>query len=124
MSSSEKWRQVLRFKTTSRFESEYQRVQKRGKDLGKLHDVMERLINEESLAPKFRDHALKGEYKDRRECHIEPLYTKWTRRIRILSLKGLVAIQTYLNDVREAYIFSHYGIGRIPVHLVRSSSKK
>lgn len=30
------------------------------------------LINEEQLPQRFRDHKLIGNYKDRRECHIEP----------------------------------------------------
>ena len=33
---------------------------------------MSNLIDEKPLEVKFRDHKLTGNYKDRRECHIEP----------------------------------------------------
>lgn len=33
---------------------------------------MEKLANGEILEAKYRDHALIGNYKDSRECHIEP----------------------------------------------------
>lgn len=33
---------------------------------------MEKLANGEILEAKYRDHALTGNYKDSRECHIEP----------------------------------------------------
>lgn len=33
---------------------------------------MIKLINEEVLDVKYKDHPLKGEYSDFRECHIEP----------------------------------------------------
>ncbi|WP_423226796.1 type II toxin-antitoxin system YafQ family toxin [Candidatus Amarolinea aalborgensis] len=33
---------------------------------------MAALINEESLAERYRDHLLKGNSRNRRECHLEP----------------------------------------------------
>lgn len=33
---------------------------------------MEKLANGEILEAKYRDHALTGNYKGSRECHIEP----------------------------------------------------
>ncbi len=33
---------------------------------------MQKLINQEKLDPKYREHNLAGNFKDRRECHIEP----------------------------------------------------
>ncbi len=33
---------------------------------------MQLLLNEEKLPPKNRDHALTGNYANRRKCHIEP----------------------------------------------------
>ncbi len=47
-------------------------MQKRGKDFTKLHVIMQSLIDEEPLNPQHRDHPLSGNFKDRRECHIEP----------------------------------------------------
>jgi mRNA interferase YafQ len=44
----------------------------RGKDIAKLKQVLVALINEEPLAERHRDHLLKGNFRDRRECHVEP----------------------------------------------------
>ncbi|MBF0397982.1 MAG: type II toxin-antitoxin system YafQ family toxin [Desulfobacterales bacterium] len=45
---------------------------KRGKDMSKLKDIIDKLFAGEVLPPKNKDHKLKGVYKDFRECHIEP----------------------------------------------------
>ena len=38
----------------------------------KIKTVMDNLINEELLEQKHKDHKLIGNYKGRRECHVEP----------------------------------------------------
>lgn len=48
------------------------RIQKRGKDISKLLDVLELLQNGKILPEHYHDHQLNGELKDFRECHIEP----------------------------------------------------
>jgi mRNA interferase YafQ len=45
---------------------------KRGNDPELLKNVIRTLIEEEPLERKHRDHLLVGNFKDRRECHIEP----------------------------------------------------
>jgi len=62
----------MRFFTTNRFEKEYKKMQKQGRDVNKLDDVMNKLLNEEKLLSRHRDHLLLGGFKDRRECHVEP----------------------------------------------------
>ncbi|MDZ7361424.1 MAG: type II toxin-antitoxin system YafQ family toxin [candidate division KSB1 bacterium] len=57
---------------TSQFKKDVKRMQKRGKDFGEFKEVIEKLANEQKLAPKYRDHLLVGEYKGTRECHIAP----------------------------------------------------
>lgn len=57
---------------TRQFEKDLKRVKKRGKELRKIREVMRRLIAEEQLAKRYQDHTLIGNYKGRRECHIEP----------------------------------------------------
>jgi len=57
---------------TTQFEKDIQRMRKRGKDIQKLKQVLLSLIAEEQLVERFKDHPLIGNYKDRRECHIEP----------------------------------------------------
>jgi len=57
---------------TKQFEKDWKRLQKRGKSKDKLKKVLGLLINEEQLPQSCRDHRLIGNYKGRRECHIEP----------------------------------------------------
>ncbi len=45
---------------------------RRGCDLSKLDMVIDILCTTQSLPEKYRDHALTGNYKNYRECHIEP----------------------------------------------------
>ena len=56
---------------TSQFKRDVKRMQRQGKDVGKLKSVLESLVAREGLAAKYRDHVLVGQYKGTRECHIE-----------------------------------------------------
>ena len=47
-------------------------MKKRGKDLNKLEDILTKLAKMETLSEKNKDYQLIGEWKDFRECHIEP----------------------------------------------------
>ena len=47
-------------------------MKKRGKDLEKLKYVVNELANQRPLDEKYRDHELTGNYRNFRECHIEP----------------------------------------------------
>lgn len=46
----------------------------RGCDIKKLENVISMLCNEEPLPAEYRDHDLRSSrnYKDMRECHIQP----------------------------------------------------
>ena len=57
---------------TRQFERDVKRIRKRGKDLDKLKAVLSALLAEKPLGPRHRDHLLRGKYRNRRECHIEP----------------------------------------------------
>jgi mRNA interferase YafQ len=57
---------------TRQFEKDLKRMEKRGKELQKIKEVMSLLIAEEELVERYRDHPLIGNYKGRRECHVEP----------------------------------------------------
>lgn len=65
---------MLRFFTTNRFERDYKKMLKHGKDIDKLDEVMGKLVEEEKLLERHHNHALTDSrnYKKRRECHIEP----------------------------------------------------
>lgn len=56
---------------TTQFERDLRLMQRRGKDIEKLKIIIRALIHEESLPERHRDHPLVGNYKNRRECHIE-----------------------------------------------------
>ena len=57
---------------TNQFKKDLKLAKKQGKDLEKMYQVVETLANGEKLRFKYRDHALTGELKGLRECHIEP----------------------------------------------------
>ena len=38
----------------------------------KFKTVISKLSNQEKLEPRYKDHQLIGNYKEQRECHIEP----------------------------------------------------
>lgn len=59
---------MLNALTTIRFEKDVKLARKRGKELRKLHIVMQILLAEEKLPHKHFDHALTGNYANRREC--------------------------------------------------------
>lgn len=57
---------------SGQFKKDYKRCQKRGLNLCLLKSVIATLSIPAPLPPQNRDHDLKGNYKGRRECHIQP----------------------------------------------------
>lgn len=57
---------------TRQFERDLRLMQRRGKDIPKLRSVITLLIEKLPLAERLRDHSLVGNWRGRRECHIEP----------------------------------------------------
>lgn len=62
---------MLELETSSIFRKDYKRIKRRGYKLELLEIVIEKLLAEETLEPKYRDHALFGNYIGYRECHIQ-----------------------------------------------------
>ncbi|WP_346666117.1 type II toxin-antitoxin system YafQ family toxin [uncultured Mailhella sp.] len=56
----------------SQFKKDYKRVLRRGCDPQLLASIITMLANREALPAANRDHALTGNYKGMRECHIQP----------------------------------------------------
>ena len=56
----------------TKFKRELERQERRGKDPAKLRAVIELLRRRLPLEPRHRDHALAGEWRGYRDCHIEP----------------------------------------------------
>lgn len=54
------------------FRKELKTMIKRGYDISLLDEVVNKLANGEELPERNRDHALTGNYKGCRECHIKP----------------------------------------------------
>ena len=57
---------------TNQFKKELDLLVRRGKDKRKIAAIISILVNQNPLEPKHRDHALIGNFKCRRDCHIEP----------------------------------------------------
>ena len=57
---------------TSQFKKDYKRIKKRGYDMRDLQEVLDTLLAGDQLSQRHRDHALTGDYKGFRECHIRP----------------------------------------------------
>lgn len=56
---------------TKQFERDTKRMKKRGKNLEKMKIIIRSLVTEDPLDDIHRDHKLIGDWKGRRECHIE-----------------------------------------------------
>ena len=56
---------------TKQFERDIRRMEKRRKNLEKLKIIICSIVSEEALDAIHRDHKLVGNWKGRRECHIE-----------------------------------------------------
>jgi mRNA interferase YafQ len=46
-------------------------MEKRGKSPEKIKNIIKKLVDEERLDVNYKDHKLIGNYKGRRECHVE-----------------------------------------------------
>ena len=57
---------------TGRFKKGLKLAKKRGLDISLLADIVEKLLHKIPLEMKNKDHALSGNYKGYRECHIQP----------------------------------------------------
>ena len=66
---------MRKIEQTSTFKRDYKRIAKghyRKTLQVDFKDVLEALADDQLLAEKYRDHALVGEWKDFRDCHIKP----------------------------------------------------
>ena len=55
---------------TKQFEKDLKRMLAGGKDENLIKGIIRKLAKQESLENKHKDHKLKGNFKDRRECLI------------------------------------------------------
>lgn len=59
-------------KTTTKYKKDFKRIERQGKKMSLLKDVLTRLVNDEPLDRRHHNHKLSGEYSDCWECHIQP----------------------------------------------------
>jgi mRNA interferase YafQ len=57
---------------TSQFKKDIEKAKRQNRNLKTLQYVIELLATNSTLPIKFKDHKLMGNYKGRRECHLEP----------------------------------------------------
>ncbi len=65
---------MLKIEYQTQFKKDYKNAVKRGCDVHQLMKVIELLARGQTLPLKYKDHALinSKEYKNVRECHIQP----------------------------------------------------
>jgi len=61
---------MLTIRYSGKFKKDYKIIKKRGYDTRLLEEVLYMLSAEQSLPPRYNDHALIGDFKGHRECHI------------------------------------------------------
>jgi mRNA interferase YafQ len=54
------------------FKRDVKLLQKRGKDMSKLRELVLLLSEAAPLPPRYKDHPLSGKWKHHRDSHIEP----------------------------------------------------
>ena len=57
---------------STRFRRDVKRLQRQRRDLARLEIIVNNLVAQTPLAERYRDHALTGNWKGFRECHIQP----------------------------------------------------
>ncbi|EAI3583456.1 type II toxin-antitoxin system YafQ family toxin [Campylobacter jejuni] len=57
-------------KYSSKFKKHYKKLNIKEQQEARV--IIERLANDEPLEPRYKDHALKGDFLGFRECHIKP----------------------------------------------------
>lgn len=62
----------LTVRRATQLKRDLKRLMKGGKDIEKLLRAVEILAEGQSLPPEYKDHPLTGEYKGKRDCHLEP----------------------------------------------------
>lgn len=88
--------QILRLKS---FKTNFKKLCKEDKELAL--DIIERLANDEILEEKYKDHALQGNFKGYRDCHIKNdlvLIYKKDKNILILTC---VSIANHSNSFKK-----------------------
>lgn len=87
-------------RATSKFKKNYKRMQKRGLKKEELQKVVELLRNGKKLDIKYKDHALMGQFKKYRECHINP---DW---LLVYEIRDDILVLTLIDTGSHADLFN------------------
>ena len=63
---------AFEIKVKKSFQKDFDRILRQGHSIAIIQEVIARLQSGVRLEPKYKDHKLRGDYKDFRECHIKP----------------------------------------------------
>ncbi|TLD84663.1 type II toxin-antitoxin system YafQ family toxin [Helicobacter trogontum] len=63
---------MLKLKIENSFKKDIKTVYKQGLKQGEIEPIIQKLLSQELLESKYKDHKLQGDLKDFRECHIKP----------------------------------------------------
>jgi mRNA interferase YafQ len=63
---------MLPIRPTTQFKRDLKRAARQGRDIQKVEKALEILSNPSPLPGFYKDHQLKGAWRDFRECHLEP----------------------------------------------------
>ncbi len=90
---------MYEIEVTNRFIKDLKLARKRNLDENKLNDIVKLLANGDPLPEKNRDHALVGDYKGCRECHITP---DW---LLIYSIEEVLKVITLIRTGSHSDLF-------------------
>ncbi|MFA5792354.1 MAG: type II toxin-antitoxin system YafQ family toxin [Candidatus Gracilibacteria bacterium] len=79
---------MLKITHSNRFKKDFRRLARSGRfDLKLFNSVVNQLASNLELAKKYEDHALQGELKKFRECHLAPdLLLIYSKDMEVLTL--------------------------------------
>lgn len=80
---------IYQLDRTTIFKKDLKRAIKRGCDIKLLEFVVEKLLCGEPLPENHKDHALTGNWKSHRECHITP---DWLLVYRVIEDKLILSL--------------------------------
>ena len=81
---------LLKLAPSTKFKRGLKKIVKQGKNRDKLDDIINKIQHREPLPPKNCDHALMGDYRGYRECHITP---DWLLIYRIINNHDLELLE-------------------------------
>ena len=83
---------------TTQFRRDLRKAHKQGRDISVLNKIITTLANDELLPDKHNDHALSGNWKGYRECHVAP---DWLLVYQKLDIGVLLLVLTRLSSHNE-----------------------